>query len=91
MTVYLSAAAEVRAERAARTRVADAPRRIWTRAEVSRELKIPATTEPPGFIATGQALGWDDFARRLNAWNAAGQIGRLTDPEYDPDFDGGTR
>jgi hypothetical protein len=83
MTTYYSATADARYAQAVRANVADTPARRWTRADVSRELKLPATSNPPGFIATAKALGWDDNARRLNAWNAAGQHGSHTDPEYD--------
>jgi hypothetical protein len=62
----------------------------FTRSElraVSRDLRHHAHTPPPTFVETATALGWDDTARRINDWTAAGKPGHWTDPDFDQGFD----
>lgn len=60
-----------------------------TRAAVTKILDRGKGEEPGFFHQLVAERGWDPMAARKELWDRAGHDGHWTDPEYDPEFDGG--
>lgn len=80
MTLYRSAN---RAALGRQETTADIPARSRTAADITQELAASAAGDPPTYLDTAAALGWDEAARRINAWHTAGKTGDWRDAEYD--------
>lgn len=87
MSTYHTLHAEIRELVARQAAVADKLRHTALRG-ISRDLHAFANTPPPTYVETATALGFNETADRINAWNAAGKPGDWRDPEFDPCFDG---